>query len=78
MLQIYEKFDADSVKQADHARLEYFTKKVSSFYICLLNNIFLGHSQMILQIITVFADSVLLFVIDIPKVKRFCSGTPVI
>ncbi|KAJ4916588.1 hypothetical protein Rs2_02138 [Raphanus sativus] len=26
--QIYEKFDADSVKQADHARLEYFTKKI--------------------------------------------------
>ncbi|CAH8306800.1 unnamed protein product [Eruca vesicaria subsp. sativa] len=26
--QIYEKFDADSVKQADYARLEYFTKKI--------------------------------------------------
>lgn len=37
MLQIYERFDADSMTQADDARLEYFTKKVV-LIICLVTS----------------------------------------
>lgn len=80
MLQIYERFDADSMTQADDARLEYFTKKVV-LIICLVTSFSWIKYLIFFFVVFLLNESLLIlffFYSDIPEDQRFFSGTPFI